>query len=243
MIAVYLENVVFDATDPRRLGRFWQAALGTELLTDAEDGFETRLSLPGGPDHDLCFQPVPEPPSEAPRLHLDLLGGDTQAAVVERLLDLGAVPLDIGQGDVPWIVLADPEGNPFCVMEERAAYTATGPIAALPIDSSDPVGDAAFWSWLTGWTGVFGAGPATLRHPSRRGVLLEFCPEPEPKPPAKNRLHLDVRLEPYDDADAVLAGVVARGGRRLDPDWGDLPWMTCADPSGNEFCVLPTSTS
>ena len=58
---------------------------------------------------DLCFQRVPEPPpSEPPRLHIDLLGGAHQAEAVDRLLGLGARHLDIGQGDVPWVVLADP---------------------------------------------------------------------------------------------------------------------------------------
>jgi len=236
---MYLENIVMDATEPQRLGRFWEAALGCERLTDEPDGFETRLTIEGGPMIDLCFQRVPEPPSEHPRLHLDLLGGARQAEEVERLLGLGARHLDIGQGDVPWVVLADPEGNPCCVMEDRAAYVDTGPIAALPLDSADPDRDAAFWSWLTGWTDVAGVAPRSLRHPSLRGPLLELCPESTSKGTTKNRLHLDVRLEPGEDADVVEAGIAQRGGDRLDTDWGDMPWRSYTDPSGNEFCVLP----
>ena len=109
---MYLENLVFDAVEPQRLGRFWEAVVGGERLTDEPAGFETRLAIEGGPVLDLCFQRVPEPPSEPPRLHLDLLGGARQAQEVERLLGLGARHLDIGQGDVPWVVLADPAGNP-----------------------------------------------------------------------------------------------------------------------------------
>jgi predicted enzyme related to lactoylglutathione lyase len=236
---MYLENLVMDALEPQRLGRFWEEALGTERLTDEPDGFETRLTVPDGPVLDLCFQRVTEPPAEAPRLHPDLLGGARQAEVVERLLALGARHLDIGQGDAPWVVLADPEGNPFCVMEERAAYADTGPLAALPLDSADPDRDARFWSWLTGWTDVSGDAPRSLRHPSMRGPLLELCREPGPKGTAKNRVHLDMRLEGADDADEVAAGIAERGGRELHPDWGDLPWRLYADPSGNEFCVLP----
>lgn len=182
---------------------------------------------------------MPDRPSEDVRLHLDLLGGVDQSAVVERLVGLGARHLDIGQVDVPWVVLADPEGNPFCVLEERASYGETGPIAALPIDSSDPDVDAEFWSWLTGWVSAPGMAPQTLRHTTSRGLLLEFCPEPVPHPPAKNRLHRDVRLEALDDLDHVLESVVDRGGRELHPEWGDLPWRVCADSSGNEFCLLP----
>ncbi len=234
---MYLENLVFDAAEPQRLGRFWEAAIGGERLTDESDAFETRLAIQGGPVLDLCFQGVTEPHSDStPRLHLDLAGGASQAEEVDRLLTLGARHLDIGQGDVPWVVLADPEGFPCCVMEDRDTYVGTGPVAALPLDSSDPDRDVEFWSWLTGWA----QGPGTsLRHPSQRGPLLELCPEVVPKGPEKNRLHLDIRLEDGDDPDAVAAGIAKRGGRELHPGWGDLPWRIYADPSGNELCVLP----
>jgi hypothetical protein len=237
---VYLENVVVDATDPQLLGRFWEAALGTETLTDEPEGYETRLAVPDGPVIDLCFQRVPEPPADPQRLHLDLRGGDEQGAVVDRLLGLGATRADIGQGDVPWVVLADPEGNPFCVLEEREAYVGTGSVAALPLDVADPARDHAFWSWLTGWVPVEGSGLLSLQHPSLRGPLLELRPEVRPKGPAKNRMHLDVRLEPGDDVDDVARAIADHGGRELHFGWGDLPWRHYADPSGNEFCVLPS---
>ncbi len=239
---MYLENLVFDAVAPQQLGKFWEAVVGGEMLTDEPEGYETRLMIDGGPVLDLCFQRVPEPPSEPVRLHLDLLGGARQTEEVQRLLGLGARHLDIGQRDVPWVVLADPEGNPCCVMEERAAYVDTGPIAALPLDSADPDRDATFWSWLTGWTVVDGA-PRSLRHPSLRGPLLELCPEPAAKGAAKNRLHLDVRLEAGDDPDRVAADITERGGHEVyHPEWGELPWRFYVDPSGNEFCVLRASS-
>ena len=236
---MYLENIVVDATDPQKVGRFWEAALGTETLTDEHAGYETRLTVPDGPVLDLCFQRVPERPAEPQRLHLDLRGGEQQQAVVDRLLALGASHADIGQGKVPWTVLADPEGNPFCVMEERAAYADTGPVAALPLDVADPAREQDFWSWLTGWIPIESTGLRSLRHPSGRGPLLELCPESEPKGPGKNRMHLDLRLESGDDADDLARGIAERGGRELHFDWGDLPWRHFADPSGNEFCLLP----
>jgi hypothetical protein len=238
---MYLENLVMDAVDPQRLGRFWEAVVGGERLTDEHEGFETRLAIEGGPVLDLCFQRVPDPPFEPPRLHLDLLGGVRQMEEVERLLGLGARHLDIGQGDAPWVVLADPEGNPCCVMEkDGGAYADTGPLGAFLLDSADPERDGEFWSWLTGWTDVVGDAPRSLRHPSLRGPLLEFWPEPGPKGTAKNRLHLDIRLETGDDPDDVAAGIAKHGGReQLHPEWGELPWRFYADPSGNEFCVLP----
>ncbi len=238
---MYLENLVIDSVDPPRLGRFWEAVVGGETLTDAPDNFETRLTVEGGPALDLCFQPVPEPPTEPPRLHLDLAGGHRQTEEVDRLLALGAQHLDSGQGDVPGVVLADPEGNPCSVIAERAAYADSGPIAALRLDSADPDRDMEFWSWLTGWTEVTGPAPRTLRHPSRRGPVLELCPEAAPKGATKNRMHLDLRLEAGDDGpDGIAASIAGRGGGELHhPEWGDLPWRSYTDPSGNEFCVLP----
>jgi hypothetical protein len=236
---VYLENLVFDALDPHRLGRFWEAVVGGERLTDEAGVFETRLAVDGGPVLDLCFQRVPERPEEPVRLHLDLAGGGRQGEEVDRALALGARHLDIGQGDVPWVVLADPEGNPFCVMEERPAYADSGPVAALPLDSADPDRDAEFWAWLTGWTAVRGPASRSLRHPSLRGPVLELCPEEGPKGAAKNRLHLDVRLEAGEEPDRVESAILERGGDVLRVDWGELPWRSYTDPSGNEFCVLP----
>lgn len=239
---MFLENLVFDAADPQRLGRFWETALGAQTLSDSPEGFETRLEVEGGPVLDLCFQPVPDVSTTSPRLHLDLFGGHERDQVVDRLLSLGARHLDIGQGDVPWVVLADPEGHAFCVMEERAAYRDTGPVAAVPVHGDDAERDAAFWASLTGWEPYDGSAPVSLRHPSGRGAVLEFFPGARPKE-GKNRLHLDVRLEPGDDAKAVLARVVAQGARPVEHGWGDLPWTVLTDPSGNEFCILPASAS
>lgn len=239
---MYLENVVVDAQDPGRLGRFWEALLGCTTLTDEPGAFETRLVVPGGPTLDLCFEPSGEPPAPSPRLHLEVYGGEAQeqAAVVERALALGARHLDIGQRGVPWVVLADPEGNPFCVMEERPEYAVSGPLSSLPLDSADIDRDQVFWSELSGWEPVASSMPGALRHPSGRGPLLELCRERSRKDPgSKNRVHLDLRLEPGEDADESFARLLDLGGHERQHDWGELPWRVCTDPSGNEVCLLP----
>ena len=220
---MYLENVVFDALAPRELGRFWEAVVGGEQLTDESAGYETRLSVPGGPELDLCFQPVPEPAGGSPRLHLDLAG---DADEIARLLGLGARRGPGGD------VLVDPEGNPF-----RVVAAGERPLAAVRLESADPDRDVSFWSWLTSWDEVSGS-PRALRHPSGLGPSLELVPEAAPKTSTKNRRHLDLRLEPGDEG--VAAGVAARGGHELLVDWGDLPWRSYTDPSGNEFCLLPS---
>lgn len=233
---MYLENIVFDAVEPKRLGVFWETVLGGERLTDEPAGFETRLAVDDGPVLDLCFQRVPEPPSAPSRLRLDLAGDGRRDELVARLLALGAQRLGTGAAEAESVRFLDPEGVPCLVLGEGAAYAGTGPLAALTLDSADPDRDAAFWSWLTGWTP---AGGASLRHPSGLGAMLVLSPEADPKGAAKNRVHLDVRLETGDDPGSVAAGIAERGGRELHLGWGDLPWRHYADPSGNEFCVLP----
>ncbi|WP_127505002.1 VOC family protein [Actinoplanes solisilvae] len=110
------EQIVVDAADPARLARWWAEALGYVIVNESPDEVEIRRSqteLPG-----LLFLQVAEPKAGKNRLHIDLRPDD-QEAEVERLLDKGARPTDIGQRDVNWVVLADPEGNEFCVLESK----------------------------------------------------------------------------------------------------------------------------
>lgn len=234
-----LENIVLQARDPREAGRFWSAALGLTELTDGEDLYEGRLEVGEGVWFDVCVERVDRAPEPGPRLHLDLRGGTEQDAVVERLLGLGARHLDIGQGDAPWVVLADPDGNPFCVMETRDAYRDTGPIAALPLHSADPEADAALYAALTGWVRVDGYAPASLRHPAMRGPLLEFCHEPAPKT-GQNRLHLDIRPAASGaDQTMLVEQALELGARPVADAWAQgHPWVVLQDRSGNEFCIL-----
>lgn len=220
-----LENLVLKSFDPPALGRFWGEALGLTALTDTATTYEGRLTVPDGPWLDVCLEKVSELHAPGPRLHLDLAGG---AAVVERVLGLGASRMEVGQQDVPWTVLGDPEGNPFCVLDQ--ALDVTGPIASVPIDSADPGRDAAFWAQVSGWE----QDGSTVRHPSGRGPTLGFWPEPRPKL-TQNRWHLDVRADQGED---LLSLALSLGATRVDHDWGELPWTVLADLSGNEFCVL-----
>ena len=107
------EQTVIGAADPAGLGRWWSEALGWVIVNDDPREFEIRPApdrMPG-----LAFLQVDDPKPPKNRLHLDFRPDD-QAAEVERLLAHGARRIDIGQGDVPWVVLADPEGNEFCIL-------------------------------------------------------------------------------------------------------------------------------
>ena len=111
-----IATIVLDAVDPDRIAAFWGAVLGwVETERDEE---VISLSPPGGGGASLDVVAVPDGKTVQNRLHLDLRAdGSTTAAELERLLALGARHADVGQGpDVSWTVLADPEGNEFCLL-------------------------------------------------------------------------------------------------------------------------------
>ncbi|WP_116996038.1 VOC family protein [Desertimonas flava] len=102
------------------VGYFWSAALGWPLVWDQDD--ETAIRAPDGRGPLITWGGPPVPPKHGKnRLHLDIAPPVhvDQAAEVDRLLALGATPADIGQGDVAWVVLADPGDNEFCVLTPR----------------------------------------------------------------------------------------------------------------------------
>ncbi|HET6755371.1 MAG TPA: VOC family protein [Jiangellaceae bacterium] len=118
-MALRLHHIVVDAHDLPALARFWAQALGWLILSEREQ--EVVI----GPDETapvgMCFMPVSDVKTVKNRVHLDLTtGSDDRDAEIERLLALGARRVDIGQtGTESWTVLADPEGNEFCVVRPK----------------------------------------------------------------------------------------------------------------------------
>jgi glyoxalase superfamily protein len=241
-----LVHLVIDAAQPARLARFWAAALNWETAADEPDEVDV---WPGGyryPDPvalPLVFVPVTEPKTGKNRVHLDLAteSAEHQAAEVDRLLGLGAVHADIGQGvqgQLPWVVLADPEGNEFCVLDPRPVYRDTGPVAAVVADCRDPAAVAGFWRLATGWVpGNSVDGGVSLRSPAGVGPYLELLPSADTKT-VKNRVHLDVAPFQGDDHAAAVAELRAAGAGPADIGQGDVSWVVLTDPEGSEFCVL-----
>jgi hypothetical protein len=123
-----LTEIVVDCSDPVAQASFWSAALGYHIVRSEEGQVEIAawaqepadlagqiLCTPGVPT--LVFVTVPEGKTVKNRLHLDLRPADgSNDAEVQRLISLGARPTDVGQRSAPWAVLADPEGNEFCVL-------------------------------------------------------------------------------------------------------------------------------
>ncbi|MFD0261275.1 VOC family protein [Kitasatospora indigofera] len=123
-MACRISELVVDCADPELLAAFWSEVLGYRELGREDDG-SIEIGPPGagsgGPQPTLVLSPSSDPRAGKLRLHIDVSATDRdQDAELERLLALGARPVDVGQsGAESWHVLADPEGNEFCLLRAR----------------------------------------------------------------------------------------------------------------------------
>ena len=250
-----LVHLVLDANDPLRLARFWSAALGWELEEDPDEYavLPAGCSYPDPAAVPIVFVPVPEPKAGKNRLHLELATESTeqQRAEVGRLLALGAVRVDIGQGDdATWVVLADPEGNEFCVLApDGDDYRETGRFSGVVADCADPAKVADFWQLATGWDRIEEAADAvTFRSPAGSGPFFTLLRTPNQKgtnqkgtgqKATKNRMHLDVAPRSGEDQAQAVQLLLDAGAVFADVGQGTgKTWVVLADPEGSEFCVL-----
>ena len=122
-MTVSLHHIVIDAHDLPRLARFWSQVLDWKILSERER--EIVIGTDTAAAFGICLMPAGEEKSSKNRVHLDLnpgadVGPDEREAEIRRILALGARRVDIGQtGDESWTVLADPEGNEFCVLRPK----------------------------------------------------------------------------------------------------------------------------
>ena len=245
------ENVIIDARDMRALADFWRQALGWVVTFD--DGEEICINPGGGsvddpatwPFPDIAFEPVDDPDDHRQRVHLDLASAsaEDQQATVARLLALGATPADVGQpADAPFTVLADPEGNAFCVLDPREEYADSGSLAAVVVAAEDVGALRDFYVLATGWDLVRDEpGYLAFRRPDGGGPFLELITREglDPADDRKNRIHLDFSPREDEDQAAYVDQLLALGARRVDVGQGpEVTWVVLADPEGNEVCVL-----
>ncbi|WP_030610766.1 VOC family protein [Streptomyces achromogenes] len=240
-------QVNIKALDSSAVGRFWAEALG---WTAYHPGVTTYVGPAGGLvwPHPTAVgvDVVPVPALKSPtknRVHLDLATTSAahQTELVARLRSLGAKPAQVGQGTVPWTVLADPEGNEFCVLEPREAYRDTGPVARVVVDCADPRAMARFWGEAMDWVPhEVSDERAVLRSAEGSGPFLVFLRTPDVKT-VPDRVHLDLLPYPGDDKAAEVTRLRALGATDLDLGQGDVPWTCLTDPEGHEFCVLALS--
>ncbi|MEU8706321.1 VOC family protein [Streptomyces sp. NPDC048565] len=242
-MTLQLVQVNFKARDESALGRFWAEVLGWGLSSEGPGVVNLEPAGFDWPDPSaVCVDlvRVPDPEAVRYRVHLELATtSDThQAELVTRLKGLGATPVDVGQGDVPWTMLADPEGNVFSVLEPRELYRDTGPIAAVVVGCADPRAMVRFWGEAIDWTvHELADDRALLRSVRGVGPYLEFRRTPDDKV-VWSRIHLDVMSDPIDDQAREVARLEGLGATPADVGQGDVSWVVLADPEGNDFCVL-----
>jgi hypothetical protein len=183
------------------------------------------------------------------RVHLDLASksADDQAALVARLEGLGARKLDIGQGpDVTWEVMADPEGNEFCVVshagsvgkDPTSVFGDLAPVAAVVFDCESPEAIAPFWSAATGWPALGQDDEGVwLRDTTAGSPYLDLHRVAESKA-AKLRVHVDVAPFPNDNQVTEVDRLRSLGATPIDIGQGDVYWHVLTDSEGNELCVL-----
>jgi hypothetical protein len=239
MRSTQLVALCFDANDPLRLARFWAGALRWEV--DDEAGDVVGLVPTDDTRFRIEFAPVPEPKAGTNRLHLDLTTTsiEDQEETVARLVGLGARHIDIGQGpDEGHVVLADPEGNEFCIIEPGNSFLAgCGRLGSITCDGTREVG--YFWSGALGWPLVWDQDQETaIRALDGTGPLITWGGPPLAPKIGKNRLHLDIAPPDHVDQRAEVDRLVALGATRIDIGQGDVDWVVMADPDDNEFCVL-----
>ncbi|GAA2616378.1 VOC family protein [Paractinoplanes durhamensis] len=221
----------FDASRPAELARFWSGILGWEIvggdaLQPADDtGFH------------LVFRPSSSPKTLPNWIHFDLTSRSLgqQQETVARALELGGRHHDVGQlPEELHVVLADPEGNEFCVVEPGNSFLAgCGFIGALSSDGSREVG--YFWSEALGWPLVWDQDEETAIRSPHGGPKISWGGPPYNPKPARARLRYE--LLPDGDPQTELDRLLKLGATLLDAPAGRL-----ADPDGNEFHLLPQPT-
>ncbi|WP_111510086.1 VOC family protein [Mycobacterium kyogaense] len=222
--------VVVESQDPLLLGDFWARMVECRLTVDSTTG---RCATDLGGNTDVRFVPAVQSHSDANRQHIDLASDSPEhhAALIGRALDLGALRADVGQGNVPWQVMADPEGNEFCILEPRGEYRQSGSLAAVVTHAEAPLTVGRFWSALVG-------APMIRTHPEYTSVryggtadpALEFVRHPNP-PEGQGRLHLQLLTR-----DGFVHPTGAPAVMRPCPVCGE-PSAALTDPEHTHLCM------
>ena len=225
----------FDARDPAGVARFWSGVLGWETVEDPYAGVALL------PDDDtgfrLRFVPSDLPKAGPNQYHFDLRSEtlDEQQETVDRVLELGGRHLDIGQGDVDHVVMADPEGNELCVIEPGNNFLADCPfIGALSGDGSQECG--YFWAAALDWPLVWDQDEETAIRSPNGGPKVTWGGPPYKPKLGKEHVYFDLAAD--GDVEAEVGRLLSLGASRVDLGQGDVAWVLLADPDGHEFRVF-----
>ncbi|WP_205471887.1 VOC family protein [Nocardioides sp. SYSU D00038] len=228
-MASRLLAVTFEVPDPSRAAAFWAGLLGRDVVDHAGAEF-----VPGNDTQVGLRFVAGRPATGANRMHLHVTcdGSDDQPATVAAALRLGATHLDVGQlPDEPHVVLADPEGDEFCVIPRGNAFLAgCGQLGEVACEGTREVG--LFWSEALGWPLVWDQDQETAVQSPLGGTKVAWGGPPVAPITARNRQRFDlVSADPGPEADRL----VALGATRLGV--GDDGALALADPDGNEFAL------
>jgi len=215
------KDLCIDVNDVARMGPFWAAVLGLELVPAAHGARLVGTTA----EQTVWLNTVPEARSVKQRVHLDVYTGS-----IADLEVLGARRLS-QPAEFAWTVMADPEGGEFCAFE-RARVPARR-LYEVSVDCADATATAGWWAEVFG--GSAGCGDDGDDYWYVEGVdglpfeSLVFASVPEPKL-VKNRLHWDVTAWSVEELEQAGARVLGQPG--------ESSWTVMADPEGNEFCVF-----
>ena len=224
-MAARLHALAVRSSDPETSLAFWGTLLGW-----AREGADLD-PMEKGPFR-LAFEASDEPRQGLNQVHFHLTSNATsQAETVARALELGARHLDVGQlPEEDHVVLADPDGNEFCVIEEGNSWLAgTGFLGELACDGTREVG--VFWSEATGWPLVWDEDGETAIAPPEGGLKIAWGGPPLNERHGRNRMYFVLVA---DDLDAEVERLVRLGAREVARTGAGVE---LADPDGNEFRV------
>lgn len=227
-----LRALCFYANRPQQVSRFWAGVLRREI---ADDGLTV---LPGDDiGFQLRFIPSDQPKAGQNRMHFDLTSAtlDHQQETVTRALELGGRRVDVGQlPEEEHVVLGDPDGNEFCVIEPGNNFLAgCGFIGALASDGSQAVG--YFWSKALGWPLVWDQNEETAIQSPRGGTKITWGGPPFAPKTGRNRLFFELTPAVDTDLQTEIDRLIELGATRVGEEQADH--VLLADPDGNEFTM------
>lgn len=230
-----LHALRIEAVDPHALATFWSALLGWEQ-------HEHFVRRPDGDGFGLRFVPTHMPKTDKNLMHLDLTSAtpEHQRDTVTTALGLGARHIDIGQRpEEGQVVLADPQGNEFCVIEAGNDFLAgCGFVGALACDGSQQVGH--FWSRALDWPLVWDQDQETaIQAPSGGSKITWGGESPNPRA-SENRVRLEL-TPPAGDQETEVDRLVSLGAHREDTEPRAGGSVRLTDPDGNPFHLLPVA--
>jgi hypothetical protein len=234
----HLYALCVDASDPLHLARFWGGILGQEMTGDPREG----IALVPGDDTGFRIRFVPAQEQKAGHnhwhFHLTSTSRPDQQQTVARSLGLGARPIDVGQRpEEGHVVLADPEGNEFCVIEPGNQYLAgCGYLAEVTCAGSREAG--FFWSEALGWPLVWDRGLQTAIRSPRGGPKISWDGARLTPETRTSRLHFDLAPPVHGDQQKEADRLVSLGATRIGTGTGQGSWVALADPDGRDFRVL-----